>query len=173
LSKTIRNLSIIHFVDTNIPMYAEGKLIAVTDIEVLQEILHRYTALGQRQRAVEVARLFLQVVPEALPVTKDTFLLAMDLHLNYTGPQARDALHAAVMQQHGIDTMISADRHFDGLPGITRLDPLSWLARKVWSAACPSIPGIRASLALGRVRPASAGCGWSATAPSPARAQHP
>jgi uncharacterized protein len=137
----------IHFIDTNIPMYAvgtdhslkqpclaileaiaQGYLSAVTDIEVLQEILHRYTALGQRSRAVEVARLFLQVVPEALPITKDTFLLAMELHLNYTNIQARDALHAAVMKQHRIDKIISADRHFDGLPGITRLDPLSWSA---------------------------------------------
>ncbi|MFL5807489.1 MAG: type II toxin-antitoxin system VapC family toxin [Roseiflexaceae bacterium] len=78
----------IHFIDTNIPMYAvgaehplkkpclaileavaTGALTAVTDIEVLQEILHRYTALGSRTRAVEVVRLFLQVVPEALPIT--------------------------------------------------------------------------------------------------------
>jgi predicted nucleic acid-binding protein len=95
---------------------------------VLQEILHRYTALGQRARAAEVARLFLEVVPEALPITKDTFLLSIELHLSYTAIQARDALHAAVMQQHGIERIISADRHFDGLPGLTRLDPLSWPA---------------------------------------------
>jgi predicted nucleic acid-binding protein len=137
----------IHFIDTNVPMYAvgaahplkkpclaileavaTGALTAATDTEVLQEILHRYTALGQRSRAAEVARLFLQVVPEALPITKDTFLLAIDLHLSYTAIQARDALHAAVMQQHGIERIISADRHFDGLPGITRLDPSNWLA---------------------------------------------
>jgi hypothetical protein len=84
-----------HFIDTNVPMYAvgadhplkrpclaileavaTGALTAVTDVEVLQEILHRYTALGQRTRAAEVARLFLQVVPEALPITKETFVLA-------------------------------------------------------------------------------------------------
>ena len=137
----------IHFIDTNVPMYAVGAehplkkpclaileavatgvLTAVTDIEVLQEILHRYTALGSRTRAVEVVRLFLQVVPEALPITKDTFLLAIELHLSYTAIQARDALHAAVMQQHGIERIISADRHFDSLPGITRLDPSSWSA---------------------------------------------
>jgi len=137
----------IHFIDTNVPMYAVGAehplkkpcvaileavatgvLTAVTDIEVLQEILHRYTALGQRTRAAEVARLFLQVVPEALPITKDTFLLAIELHLSYTALQARDALHAAVMQQHSIGRIISADRHFDSLPGITRLDPSSWSA---------------------------------------------
>jgi predicted nucleic acid-binding protein len=107
---------------------ATGALTAVTDVEVLQEILHRYTALGQRTRAAEVARLFLQVVPEALPITKETFVLALDLHLRYTSLQARDSLHAAVMQQHSLERIISADRHFDDLPGITRLDPSNWPA---------------------------------------------
>jgi predicted nucleic acid-binding protein len=135
----------IHFIDTNIPMYAvgaehplkapclaileavaRGDLVAITDVEVLQEILQRYTALGQRERAAEVARLFLQIVPDALSITKDTVLLAIELHLAHTALQARDALHAAVMQQHGIDRIISADRHFDALAGVTRIDPLSW-----------------------------------------------
>lgn len=135
----------LYFIDANIPMYAVGAehplktpcltildavasatLIALTDVEVLQEILHRYTALGQRERAVEVANLFLQVVPEALPVTKEDFQLAAKLHLSYSSLQARDALHSAVMQRHGITKIISADRHFDDVPGITRLDPANW-----------------------------------------------
>jgi predicted nucleic acid-binding protein len=107
---------------------ARGELVAMTDVEVLQEILHRYTALGQRARAVEVARLFLQVVPEVLPVTREDFLLALELHTQHVGLQARDALHAAVMQTHGIQRIISADRHFDGLADIVRLDPADWAA---------------------------------------------
>lgn len=34
-----------------------------------------------------------------------------------------EALHSAVMQRHGITKIISADRHFDDIPGITRFDP--------------------------------------------------
>src|SRR5262245_46741189 len=135
----------IYFIDTNVPMYAvgaehpqkapclaileavaRGDLMAITDVEVLREILHRYTALGQRERAAEVVRLFLQIVPDVLSITKDTFLLAVELHLRHTVLQARDTLHAAVMQQHGIAHIVSADRHFDDLPGMTRIDPLSW-----------------------------------------------
>jgi len=135
----------IHFVDANIPMYAVGAqhplkqpcltlleaiakddLIAVTNVEVLQEILHRYTALGQRARAVEVAELFLRVVPQVLPVTLQDFRLAMELHGRHATIQARDSLHVAVMQQNGISRIISADRHFDSIPGITRLDPAHW-----------------------------------------------
>ena len=35
----------------------------------------------------------------------------------------RDWLHLAVMLNNGITDIISADRHFDDIEGITRLDP--------------------------------------------------
>jgi predicted nucleic acid-binding protein len=107
---------------------ATDKLSATTDVEVLQEILYRYAALGQRKRAIDVVRLFLRVVPDALPVTKEGFLLAIELFDRHPALQPRDALHAAVMQRHGIQRIISADRHFDGIPGITRVDPVGWHA---------------------------------------------
>jgi predicted nucleic acid-binding protein len=69
-------------VDANVPMYAvgtahplkrpcvdflnavaRGEIVALTDAEVLQEILHRYSALGQRGRAIQVVQLFVKVVP--------------------------------------------------------------------------------------------------------------
>jgi predicted nucleic acid-binding protein len=34
---------------------------------------------------------------------------------------ARDALHVAIMERHGIDRILSFDSGFDGLPGISRL----------------------------------------------------
>jgi predicted nucleic acid-binding protein len=34
---------------------------------------------------------------------------------------ARDAIHLAVMREHGIEVILSFDRHFDGLPGVSRL----------------------------------------------------
>jgi predicted nucleic acid-binding protein len=133
------------FVDANIPMYAAGAehplkgpclailewaaknpLVVVTDVEVLQEILHRYSAIGQRDRAVDVAILFSRAVPEALPVTKQSILHAIELWQNHPNLQARDAVHAAVMEQHGVRRIVSADRHFDGLPGLTRIEPLDW-----------------------------------------------
>jgi predicted nucleic acid-binding protein len=105
---------------------ATDKLSGTTDVEVLQEILYRYAAQGQRGRAVDVVRLFLRVVPDARPVTKECFLLAIDLFDRHPALQPRDALHAAVMQRNGIHQIISADRHFDGIPGITRVDPAEW-----------------------------------------------
>jgi predicted nucleic acid-binding protein len=133
------------FIDANVPMYAAGAdhqfkapclailewaaknpLAAVTDAEVLQEILHRYSAIGQHDRAVDVALLFSRTVPEALPVTKRNVLRAIQLWQSHPTLQPRDAIHAAVMEQQGIQRIISADRHFDGLLGLTRIDPLEW-----------------------------------------------
>jgi hypothetical protein len=33
----------------------------------------------------------------------------------------RDAVHLAVMEQHGIECVLSFDSGFDGFPGITRV----------------------------------------------------
>jgi predicted nucleic acid-binding protein len=132
----------VYFIDANIPMYAagaehalkapcvailesiaKGELKAVTDAEVVQEILHRYTALGRRNHAVEVCRLFLQVVPNVLPITRQIIERALEFHLQFSQLQARDSLHVAAMVEYKIARIISADRHFDGVPGIFRLDP--------------------------------------------------
>jgi len=132
----------IYFIDANVPMYAvgvehplkapcvailesiaRGELLALTDAEVLQELLHRYTSLGERERAIEICRLFLRVVPEVLPVTREIIKRALELHQEFPHLQARDSLHAAVLLEHQIPYIISADRHFDGVPGFRRLDP--------------------------------------------------
>jgi predicted nucleic acid-binding protein len=34
---------------------------------------------------------------------------------------ARDAVHVAIMEQQGIERILSFDSGFDGFPGITRL----------------------------------------------------
>jgi hypothetical protein len=44
--------------------------------------------------------------------------------------QARDSVHAAVMLGRHVPFIISADRHFDGLPGITRIEPAAWAAAR-------------------------------------------
>lgn len=102
---------------------ARGELAAVTDVEVCQEILHRYTALGEREQASHVARLFMQLVPEVLPITKADLLLRLEMHGRYTSLQARDALHVAAMHHSSLQLIISADRHFDEVEGIERIDP--------------------------------------------------
>jgi hypothetical protein len=138
--------SAVYFIDANVPMYAAGsehplkepclgilravakhELSATTDVEVLQEILHRYSAMGERGRAREIVELFMTVVPDVLAVTAADFVLALKLHADYPVLQARDSLHAATMQNHDIRHIVSADRHFDAVPTLSRVDPLFWV----------------------------------------------
>jgi predicted nucleic acid-binding protein len=127
-------------VDSNVPMYLVGaphahkadaqrwleKFVSerqrlVTDAEVLQEILHRYVAI-QRRAAIQPAfDALLGVIDEVLPVDRVAVERAKEIVLGYTGLSARDAVHLAVMEHHGIDRILSFDSGFDQFPGITRL----------------------------------------------------
>lgn len=127
-------------VDSNIPMYLVGaehphkdaaqrrldELIAAgerltTDVEVLQEILHRYTAI-QRLEAVQPAfDALLTIVDETFPVTLVDVEEARRVVLGGYRLSARDALHLAVMRAHGIHRVLSFDAGFDRYPGVERV----------------------------------------------------
>lgn len=127
-------------VDSNIPMYLVGaahrhkvdaqrwveKLLSerqrlVTDAEVLQEILHRYVALNRRDAIQPAFDSLLGVVDEVLPVDRAIIERAKEIVFGHGHLSARDAVHLAVMEQHGIDQILTFDSGFDGFPGITRL----------------------------------------------------
>lgn len=127
-------------VDANIPMYligaehpnkaaarrtleaciARGERL-VTDAEVLQEILHRYVAIGRPEAIQPAFDVLLAVVDETLSVDLRDVECAKQTILGACQVSARDALHIAVMQRHGIDTVMSFDRAFERYPGLTRI----------------------------------------------------
>lgn len=98
-----------------------------TSAEVVQELLHRYLALGRPEDAKLSALHFMTLVPEVLPVTRATLLAAAGLIDELPGLSARDLLHVAVMRQHGLAQILSVDRHFDTVAGIRRMDPTAWI----------------------------------------------
>lgn len=127
-------------IDSNIPMYLVGtpgphktdaqrlleKLVSerqrlVTDAEVLQEILHRYVAIHRRYDIQPAFDALLNAVDDVLPVDRAAVERAKQIVLAYQRLSARDAVHLAVMEQHGIERILSFDTGFDGFPGITRL----------------------------------------------------
>lgn len=144
------------FLDTAIPMYARGsphayrdacqwvmseitlgRLPVVIDAEVVQEILHRYGAMQRYADAVGMARDLMILVPQILPITAADMQSAVALFQQFApaGMRSRDAIHAAVMQNHGLTRIISSDAHFDLLPGLIRLDPIV-----LFQSAAPSKP---------------------------------
>ena len=98
-----------------------GRERLVTDAEVLQEILHRYVLI-QRPDAIQPAfNALLGVVDEVFAVDRAAVERAKEIVLGQKSLSARDAVHIALMQIHGIKRILSFDRGFDGFPGITRL----------------------------------------------------
>lgn len=127
-------------VDSNIPMYLVGgthphksdaqrlleTLVSdrqrlVTDAEVLQEILHRYVAIDRRETIQPAFEALLRIVDEVLPVDLAVVERAKEIVLGHRRLSARDAVHVAVMENRGIEQILSFDSGFDGFPGITRL----------------------------------------------------
>jgi hypothetical protein len=127
-------------IDSNIPMYLVGashphkvdaqrwleKLLSdrqrlVTDAEVLQEILHRYVAVHRRDAIQPAFDSLLGVVDEVFAIDRAIVERAREIVFGHGRLSARDAVHVAVMEQHGIDQILSFDSGFDGFPGIKRL----------------------------------------------------
>ena len=128
------------FVDSNIPMYLIGaahphkadaqRLIErsiarqtpmVTDVEVLQEILHRYTAIDRRDAIGPAFDWLLAVTDEVFPVDLEDVERAREVVLQKRRLSARDALHVAVMERYAVTRILSFDSGFDGVRGIARI----------------------------------------------------
>jgi predicted nucleic acid-binding protein len=56
-----------------------------------------------------------------LPVDRSVVERAKEIVLGHRRLSARDAVHVAVMEHHGIERILTFDLGFDGFPGITRL----------------------------------------------------
>jgi predicted nucleic acid-binding protein len=127
-------------IDSSIPMYLVGaphphksdaqglleKLVSerqrlVTDAEVLQEILHRYVAINRPDAIQPAYDALLGIVDQVFPVDRAIPERAKEIVLGHRQMSARDAVHLAVMEQHGIEQILTFDSGFDGFPGIKRL----------------------------------------------------
>lgn len=98
---------------------AQERLVA--DAEVLQEILHRYVSINRPDAIQPAFNALLGVVDEVFSVDQTAVERAKQIVLGHNALSARDAVHLAVMQIHGVKRILSFDGGFDGFPGITRL----------------------------------------------------
>lgn len=98
------------------------------DVEALQELLDLYARRGRRSFAVQIVEETLALFPDPLPVTRREVEEATDIVKGYRRLSPRDAIHAAVVFTHGLEGIVSADRGFDRVAGLTRFDPLDLAA---------------------------------------------
>jgi len=129
------------FIDSNIPMYVAGlehphrqlarrflaqvrdrEIEGCTSTAVLFEILARYSRLGSPDLAKKVHDLFVAICPVVFDLTLADTDYARELLLSAKGIEARQAVHAAVMTNRGIERIATFDRVFIEVPGIKRYD---------------------------------------------------
>lgn len=94
------------------------------DAELLQELLDLYARRGDRAIAVRAVSEALALVPEPFPIAREDVEEATDLFKAYRGLSPRDALHAAIVFNYGLEGIVSADKSFDRVASLTRFDPL-------------------------------------------------
>jgi predicted nucleic acid-binding protein len=128
------------FVDSNVPMYLVGndhphKMDArrllermtterqrlVTDVEVFQELLHRYREINRPDAIVPAFDVLQAIVDEVFVIDIGHVRAARDILLGRWALSAREALHVAMMQAHGVTRILSFDRDFDQVPDVERI----------------------------------------------------
>ena len=126
------------FVDSNVPMYLVGaphpnrdriaKFLgahaasdSVTSAEVYQEILHRYVAINRRGAIEDAFGVLDALVVSVFPISRDEVEVARQAVERQPELSARDCLHLAVMQAHGIHQALTFDRGFAAGADITVL----------------------------------------------------
>ena len=130
------------FLDTAVFMYAGGRdhpfrspcrailervvagaLDATTSAEVVQEILHRFVAIGRPEVGAAMARDVLDAFGPVLPVTHGVMRRMPALLGLYPALSARDLVHVATCLEEGIEAIVSPDGGFDQVREIRRIDP--------------------------------------------------
>ena len=134
-------------IDANVPIYARGRdhpyreacrtiinqIYAgrqsyAIDTETLQEILHYYTRQEDVNRGIDLVEELMPRVTEIIPITAAEITIAMRILGETADISARDAIHAAVVFQHSMEGIVSADQDFDRIPGLRRFDPIALAA---------------------------------------------
>ena len=135
------------FVDTSVLMYAAGgehplrepcrtivdgigrrSISAVTSIEVVQEILHRYLSIGRAAGGIALAEQTMDLFAPVLPITHALMRRVPEIAQRYPGLSARDLIHVATCIHEGITEILSTDRGFDAVQEVRRIPPEEFAA---------------------------------------------
>ena len=135
------------FIDTSIFMYAAGKehpnkepsikvlqlvalgeIEAVINVEVLQEIFHRYTMIKMKKKGLQLAKNIISLVPRIYSIEISDAIRAMDILERYD-ITSRDAIHIAFMLNRNIKESCTYDRHFFRIKEIKAYKPEDLIER--------------------------------------------
>jgi len=127
----------LRLIDTNVIVYAVSKahplkegarrilanitagvLEATLDVETLQEILHLYSSRRERTKGFETLDDLLILFPNPISIGRAEVETARDLMRLHSFLGARDSIHAAVVINHKLKGIITADKVFDRIRGV-------------------------------------------------------
>ena len=104
---------------------ASGEFRAYASVEMVQEVVHhRLRKLGDRRIAGADGR-SVSAICTLLFFDREVLDLSLELIERFPTIRGRDAVHAATALAYGIERIASTDPAFDGIPGLTRLDPMA------------------------------------------------
>ena len=104
---------------------AEGKIKVSISPLVILEVANALRKFGFTDEIKEVADAILSLDIQILPL--DEIIIRMTVEIFERAKiSPYDCVHAAIMKRYGIKEILSADKEFDKVPNIKRLDPLKW-----------------------------------------------
>lgn len=102
----------------------DGRVAATTTVEVLQEFAHVRARRRGRDDAADLTARFATLLSPLLTVTDADLADGLRLFRAHEQLGAFDAVLAAVaMNRDGVEGLVSADRAYARVPGLTHLDP--------------------------------------------------
>jgi predicted nucleic acid-binding protein len=93
----------------------------VRDAEVLQKMLHRYSAIDRREAIAPAMQVLLALVDGVFPMEGEDVLRAAQIVSGKKRRSTRDALHIGVMARYGVVPIFSFDADYDRWPGLERI----------------------------------------------------
>ena len=103
-----------------------GGIVLSASVEAIQEFVHhRLRRTDDRQRAAREGAAAIDGCT-IFDFTEEVLRRSLSLIRDHQNIRGRDAVHAATALAYGIDTIVSPDRAFDGITGLTRVDPLEF-----------------------------------------------
>ena len=100
-----------------------GRQTANTDTEALQEVMYVYWYRRREDVGLRYLDRLLTLFQAPFSVDHAIMLGARLVLGTHTRLDPRDAIHAAVVLQYGLEGIISTDRAYDAIAGVTRFDP--------------------------------------------------
>lgn len=136
----------VYFVDSNVFFYAkildqeygeacakiikdvvEGKVKAVTSVLVVIEVANALRKYGLGKEAKKVVDAIFSLDIPVYEVDSSDVRIAMGIFEGF-GISPYDCVHASIMKRAGALNILSADKDFDKIDWIKRLDPKSYVA---------------------------------------------